>query len=104
MMAGTADRVVALVESSLSGDKTTYGEARGKVIYRLDLWDFEKSYGSWRKVRSRAFIRRTMDAAEFHATEFVYARELGGIDLSQNDVRSVEYRFPAKAEGGKEEK
>ncbi|MHC4715225.1 MAG: hypothetical protein ACYTAN_18475, partial [Planctomycetota bacterium] len=53
LVAGAGDRAVALVENVRRGDTTTYGAGRGNVFFRLDLWDFEKSFGSWQKTGSR---------------------------------------------------
>ena len=94
LLAGAADTIVALVENSRLGDTTTLDAAKGQVLFRLDLWDFRKSYGSWRKTGSRVFLRRFIAKGAFDATKFLYAPELGGIDVGQDASLSIEYRFP----------
>lgn len=104
LVAGAPPRAVALVENVRDGSSTTMREAAGKVFFRLDLWEFEKSYGSWRKVKSRAFLRRTMDKEEFHRRALVYDASLGGINLAPGENRSVKYDAAPADAGVKEEK
>ena len=94
LLAGAGDAIVALVENSRLGDTTTLDAAKGQVLFRLDLWDLRKSYGSWRKTGSRVFLRRFVPKDAFDATKFLYAAELGGIDVGQDASLSIEYRFP----------
>ena len=92
---GAGDRAMGLVENVRSGDTTTYGKAGGKVLFRLDLWEFTKSFGSWRKTKSTVFLRRFLAADEFDTTKFVYTRALGGIDLASGEVRKVKFDLAA---------
>jgi hypothetical protein len=94
LLAGAGDAIVALVENVRLGDTTTLDAAKGQVLFRLDLWDIRKSYGSWRKTGSRVFLRRFIPKDAFDATKFLYAAELGGIDVGQDASLSIEYRFP----------
>ncbi len=91
---GAGDTAMALIENIRSGDTTTYGKAGGKVLFRLDLWEFTKSFGSWRKTKSTVFVRRFLAADEFEATKFVYTTALGGIDLTSGEVRKVKFDLP----------
>jgi len=103
LVAGAGDRAVALVENSRKGDTTTYGAAKGQVFFRLDLWDFEKSFGAWQKSGSRVFLRRMVDAREFASLRRIYSTELGGIDLAPGQVRTIEYDFPQDSSAAQEE-
>lgn len=89
------DRAVALVENVQSGESTTHAESRNKVILRVDAWDFEKSFGSWRKVKSRVLLRRSIDKASFDASTFAYAPELGGIMVPDSGTFTVSFHFPS---------
>lgn len=94
LVRGTSDRAVALVENIRDGGSTTFGEARGKVVFRLDLWDFEKSYGTWRKTKARAVMRRMVDKNEAESATYLYAPELGGIDVASEETREANFTFP----------
>lgn len=98
LVAGTADRAVALVENIRSGDTTTDGSASAKVLFRLDLWEFRKSFGSWHKTESSVFLRRFFAAGEFEAKRFVYTGELGAIDLAAKEVRRIEFQYDGNFE------
>ncbi len=104
LVAGAGDRAVALVENVRRGDTTTYGAGRGNVFFRLDLWDFEKSFGSWQKTGSRVFLRRMLAAGEFESAHRLYSRELGGIDLAPDQVRKITYTFPSDENTDQEER
>jgi hypothetical protein len=104
LLAGSGDAAVALVENIQDGSKTSDEKLRGKSIFRLDLWDFQKSYGSWRRTKTRTVLRRTIDSAELTATTFVYSRELGGIEIAPKQSRHLDFSFPSSPSGDKEKK
>jgi hypothetical protein len=83
-VAGTGKRVRALVEK-IRDRKTTLPSREPFIIWRVELFTFEKAYDQWSKVPHTEFVlyRKRMPVPAFDKLNWVFEPALGGIELTK---------------------
>jgi hypothetical protein len=90
---GNGERAKALVELIRDQPTTLDRDA----IWRVEVWEFRKQYGAWRRVKWAALYRRKMPVAELRALKWLFDPALGGLPAQAGCTTDLgEYRIPEK--------
>ncbi len=96
LLAGTGSKAKVLVELMRTG-KTTLPSRKPFVIWRVEVWDYFKLYGTWRRRRGLGQVirRQRIDGDDFSRLSWLFEPELGGLELGEpDDVREIHYEIP----------
>jgi hypothetical protein len=93
------DRGWARVLVELIRDETmTLKTKKPSMTYRVEIWDFKRKFGTWRKGFERARsvqFRELLPIAEFEEKTIVFEPKLGGFfPTKQTPTIEVEYEIP----------
>ena len=94
--AGREGYAWVLVEQ-LRWRQTSYDRKAGTpfVVFRMDIWEFERMAGAWRKVKPfRVVYRMNVDVPEFEMFRWFFTRELSGVEIRGGDVDVGEIKIP----------
>jgi len=91
-------RVRVLVEK-IRDEKTTLPSRQPFIIWRVELFTFEKAYDQWSKVAHTEFVlyRKRMPVPEFDKMNWVFEPALGGIELTEKEPAAArDYEIPER--------
>jgi len=91
----------AKVLVELLRDRSFYG-SKSEVTWRIEIWEFEKQYGAWRRLPHFEVIKRfRMKWHRFEKMQWIFEVELGGILIETGQCRTIEYEIPAEFDPSK---
>ncbi|MCX7803703.1 MAG: hypothetical protein N3A38_00800 [Planctomycetota bacterium] len=94
-IAGNSENAVLLMELIRRG-RTSLRDREPFVIWRMELWFYEKRYGAWtRKEPSKVLRRFRPAAAEFEKWVWLWDPVLGGIKAGRGETARRDYEIPA---------
>lgn len=96
LLQGTGNKAKVLVELLRTG-KTTLAVKKPFVVWRVEVWDYFKLYGTWRRRRGLGQVirRQRIDKEDFERLSWLFEPELGGLELTEPDeVRELNYGVP----------
>jgi len=70
---------------------------KGQAVYRVEIWVFDKLYGTWRK-RAHAeqvVLRERLPMADFRKRAYFFDPKVGGIEVGgKGEITTLEYVIP----------
>ena len=95
---GNGARAKALVEK-IRDQPTTLGARKGQILWRIEVWDFRKLYGTWRRKKWMVLYRAWYPPAEFRKLAWAFDPSLGGLAAQTGYTTDIgEYRIPATSD------
>ncbi len=96
LLEGRDNRARVLVELMRTG-KTTLASSKSFVVWRVEVWDYVKLYGTWRRKRGLGEVieRKRLEKAAFTHFNWLFDPVLGGITLTDSaEIREFDYQIP----------
>jgi len=78
--------------------KTTFDKKAGEpfVIFRMDIWEFERMAGAWRKVKPyKVIYRLNVDVPDFEKYKWYFTAAIPPVDVKTEKVDMGEVKIPA---------
>ena len=95
-LTGSAERARAFVEK-IRDQETTLPSAEPQVFWRVEVWQFRKMYGGWRRTAWQALYRERMPLREFRRLNWVFDPALGGLASAPGYTTDIgRYEVPEK--------
>jgi len=77
-VSGDSERAKAFVEK-IRDEKTTLPSKEPQVFWRVEIWQFRKMYGGWRRQSWQVVYRRRMPLRAFRRLNWSFEPALGGL-------------------------
>jgi len=92
---GNAQRAKAFVEK-IRDEKTTLPSKEPQVFWRVEVWQFRKMYGGWRRTAWQVLYRKRMPLREFRLLNWAFDPALGGLASAPGYTTDIgRYEIPA---------
>ena len=93
-LSGNRLRAKGLVEK-IRDRKTTLPSKEPQVFWRIEVWQFRRMYGAWRRKSWQVIYRRRMPLSEFRALNWMFDPALGGLAAQPGYVTDIgRYTIP----------